>query len=121
MASRAASAAGWCARYPAADAARLAQAIAAGAGASTIAPWTSRSHTPAPGGSAMPRTGLVVAVLLLSCAGPAAAQDAKRTHTITVADYFTQADLFGIAIAPGGDGVVYTEGRWQQSTDDRKT
>src|ERR1700686_293301 len=42
---------------------------------------------------------------------------AKRA--ITIDDYFTQADLFEIACS--GDLVVYTEGRWQASTDDRKT
>src|SRR5204862_5687433 len=52
----------------------------------------------------------------------AAAQPApKRTHDITVADYFTQADLFAIALSPNNVFIAYTEGRWQQSTDDRKT
>ena len=40
-------------------------------------------------------------------------------HTITIDDYFTQADLFGIAYST--KYIAYTEGRWQESTDDRKT
>jgi dipeptidyl aminopeptidase/acylaminoacyl peptidase len=48
------------------------------------------------------------------------AQTPKRTHDITIDDYFTQADIFQIATSEAGD-VAYTEGRWQQSTDDRKS
>ena len=44
-----------------------------------------------------------------------------RTHDITVDDYFTQADIFASVISPDGKHVAWTEGRWQQSTDDRKT
>ncbi len=40
-------------------------------------------------------------------------------RAITIDDYFTQADSFQVAYDIGG--VVYTEGRWQESTDDRKT
>lgn len=71
----------------------------------------------------MPRRGLrfLALVLPLCLVGPAAAQPApKRTHDITVADYFTQADLFAVALSPDGNFIAYTEGRWQQSTDDRK-
>jgi dipeptidyl aminopeptidase/acylaminoacyl peptidase len=53
---------------------------------------------------------------------PAAWADApKRTHDITVDDYFTQADLFDCKMSPDGKLVAYVEGRWQQSTNDRKT
>ncbi len=68
-----------------------------------------------------PNRQRLIAVALLLVAAPAAAQDARRTHTITLDDYFTQADLFAVAIAPKADRVAYTEGRWQEATDDRKT
>ncbi len=45
---------------------------------------------------------------------------AQGKRDITVDDYFTQADIFQIAISHKGDVVAYTEGRWQKSTDDRK-
>jgi dipeptidyl aminopeptidase/acylaminoacyl peptidase len=48
-------------------------------------------------------------------------QAPQRTHDITIDDYFTQADLFAAVISPSGNQVAYIEGRWQQSTDDRKT
>jgi dipeptidyl aminopeptidase/acylaminoacyl peptidase len=54
-------------------------------------------------------------------AASARAQAPARTHDITVDDYFSQADLFGVALAPDGEHVAYIEGRWQKSTDDRKT
>jgi dipeptidyl aminopeptidase/acylaminoacyl peptidase len=57
----------------------------------------------------------------LALTAPACAQAPARTHDITVDDYFTQADLFSVALAPDGQHVAYTEGRWQKSTDDRKT
>jgi dipeptidyl aminopeptidase/acylaminoacyl peptidase len=57
-------------------------------------------------------------VLLL---GPARAEAPKRGHDITVDDYFSLATPFECAIAPDGRHVAYTEGRWQQSTDDRKS
>jgi dipeptidyl aminopeptidase/acylaminoacyl peptidase len=40
-------------------------------------------------------------------------------RAITIDDYFTQADLFSVAYSP--KWIAYTEGRWQESTDDRKT
>src|SRR5205085_2797959 len=49
------------------------------------------------------------------------AADPERNHDITVDDYFTLSNLFEIAMSPDGKHVAYTEGRWQQSTDDRKT
>ena len=45
----------------------------------------------------------------------------KGTHDITIDDYFTQADILQIASAPDFSHVAYTEGRWQKTTDDRKT
>ena len=70
----------------------------------------------------MHRCRLAVALWLgLILAAPTRAQAPARTHNITVDDYFTQADLFSIALAPDGEHVAYTVGRWQKSTDDRKT
>src|SRR5262245_43358167 len=44
---------------------------------------------------------------------------AQANRTITIDDYFTQADIFGLAYS--AKYIAYTEGRWQESTDDRKT
>ncbi len=60
---------------------------------------------------------ILVVALLVPCLLYAQPAPAKRA--ITVADYFTQADLFGIAYSE--KWIAYTEGRWQESTDDRKT
>lgn len=56
--------------------------------------------------------------LLLVLASPVSAQ-APAKRAITIDDYFTQADLFGVAYS--SSGIVYVEGRWQESTNDRKT
>jgi dipeptidyl aminopeptidase/acylaminoacyl peptidase len=72
----------------------------------------------------MHRSGLPCLAVLLAFFVPlpsARAGSPQRQHDITVDDYFTQADLFQAVIAPDGKHVAYTEGRWQQSTDDRKT
>src|SRR5262245_20822803 len=61
---------------------------------------------------------LTLCVLLLVPALVAA--QPPRTHQITIDDYFTQADIFQIALSPKASHVAYTEGRWQESTDDRK-
>jgi dipeptidyl aminopeptidase/acylaminoacyl peptidase len=59
-----------------------------------------------------------VVVVLAGLVAPSQAQPpAKRA--ITIDDYFTQADLFGVAYSP--QYIAYSEGRWQESTDDRKT
>jgi dipeptidyl aminopeptidase/acylaminoacyl peptidase len=67
-----------------------------------------------------PRTLPLKFVVLLLLIQPAAllAQE-KARRTITIDDYFTQADIFELAV---GDQrrVAYTEGRWQKSADDRK-
>src|SRR5262245_57259914 len=44
--------------------------------------------------------------------------DAQPNRNITIVDYFTQADLFQVAYSK--ELIAYTEGRWQESTDDRK-
>jgi dipeptidyl aminopeptidase/acylaminoacyl peptidase len=44
---------------------------------------------------------------------------AQEKRAITIDDYFTQADLFEVAFS--ANNVVYTEARWQEATDDRKT
>ncbi len=61
---------------------------------------------------------LVILLTVLSPL-PVFAQPAPAKRAITVADYFTQADLFGIAYSE--NYVAYTEGRWQEATNDRKT
>src|SRR5687768_2389395 len=64
------------------------------------------------------RTSIAACFLIaFVCSEPILAQPAKRA--ITIDDYFTQADLFEVAFS--ANDVVYTEGRWQESTDDRKT
>ena len=64
--------------------------------------------------------GPLLCLLLLVSAAPANAEAPRRTHTITVDDYFDQATIFESVISPDGQHVAYTEGRWQKSTDDRK-
>jgi dipeptidyl aminopeptidase/acylaminoacyl peptidase len=70
----------------------------------------------------MCRRLLLSAVLLLPLlAAPVRAEAPKRDHDITVDDYFTLATILDCVISPDAKLVAYTEGRWQQSTDDRKT
>jgi hypothetical protein len=59
----------------------------------------------------------IIAILLIALFPSSILAQGKRA--ITIDDYFTQADLFGVAYSP--KWVAYTEGRWQESTDDRKT
>jgi dipeptidyl aminopeptidase/acylaminoacyl peptidase len=66
----------------------------------------------------LPFAWLVVGWFLFIGPAPIHAQ-APAKRSITVDDYFTQADLFGVAYSP--QYIAYTEGRWQESTDDRKT
>ncbi len=68
----------------------------------------------------MHRCRLAALWLGLVLVSPAHTQAPARTHDITVDDYFTQADLFALALSPDGAHVAYTEGRWQKSTNDRK-
>src|SRR5262245_33018601 len=64
---------------------------------------------------------IVVSVACLSLQSSFTLAEApKRTHAITIDDYFTQADIFELALSPVAHTVAYTEGRWQESTDDRK-
>jgi dipeptidyl aminopeptidase/acylaminoacyl peptidase len=51
----------------------------------------------------------------------AAAEAPRRTHDITVEDYFTVSGIVQHAISPDGKYVAYTEARWQKATNDRKT
>jgi dipeptidyl aminopeptidase/acylaminoacyl peptidase len=63
----------------------------------------------------------LAAVLLLCVCVPAwAAEPVKRTHTVTIDDYFTLAHPMEVALTPGGQGVAWAEARWQKSSDDRK-
>jgi dipeptidyl aminopeptidase/acylaminoacyl peptidase len=66
------------------------------------------------------RLAAVALCLGLTLAAPSRAQTPARNHDITIDDYFTQADIFSVALSPDGNHVAYTEGRWQKSTDDRK-
>jgi dipeptidyl aminopeptidase/acylaminoacyl peptidase len=64
---------------------------------------------------------LLALALVLLVLPPVHAGAPKRHHDITIDDYFTQADIFQSVISPDSKHVAYTEGRWQKSTDDRKT
>jgi dipeptidyl aminopeptidase/acylaminoacyl peptidase len=59
-------------------------------------------------------------LLVVLIVAPASAEPLRRDHDITIDDYFTQATLFSASISPDGKLVAYTDGRWQESTDDRK-
>jgi dipeptidyl aminopeptidase/acylaminoacyl peptidase len=64
----------------------------------------------------------IAALTLLAawfCAGRG--EGPARDHDITVADYFTQAELFEVAVSPDGKWVAYSEGRWQESSNDRRS
>jgi dipeptidyl aminopeptidase/acylaminoacyl peptidase len=67
------------------------------------------------------RTELWVIGAVLTLAAATRADGTRRTHDITVDDYFTQADILQSRLAPDGKHVAYAEGRWQKSTNDRKT
>ncbi|HZZ77955.1 MAG TPA: S9 family peptidase [Gemmataceae bacterium] len=62
---------------------------------------------------------LIFACLLLLFAPAFVHAQPTAKRAITVDDYFSQADLFGVAYSP--KWTAYVEGRWQESTDDRKT
>ena len=64
-------------------------------------------------------TRLLLSVVCFLFASTAWAQS-TRTHAITVDDYFSLGTIFDIALSPDGKTIAYTEGRWQQSSDDRK-
>jgi dipeptidyl aminopeptidase/acylaminoacyl peptidase len=65
------------------------------------------------------RAGFAV-VLLLTGSSLLADEQLKR-HEITIDDYFTLAFISEQMISPNGKSVGYAEGRWQSSTNDRKT
>ena len=69
----------------------------------------------------MLRLVLPVLVILAFANAFAPAQQPQRTHDITVADYFTQRDLFDCRMSPNGEQVAYILGEWQKSSNDRKT
>ncbi len=64
---------------------------------------------------------VVITSFVLALGTPLWAEAPKRDHDITVDDYFTQADISQIALAPDGQHVAYTEGRWHAVSDSRKT
>src|SRR5687768_17445534 len=49
------------------------------------------------------------------------AEDSKRTHEITVDDYFTLDVILQQQISPNGAHVAYTLARWDKSTNGRRT
>src|SRR5262249_28612510 len=66
---------------------------------------------------------IVLTALITFCCSPGlvkSADDPVRDHDITVEDYFSQALVMEIAMSPEGRGVVYSEGRWRQASNDRK-
>ncbi len=65
------------------------------------------------------RAGLIVLLVLVTPA--LRAGEPARTHDITLDDYFTLAFIAEQAISPDGNSVAYAEGRWQSTTNDRKT
>jgi acylaminoacyl-peptidase len=73
--------------------------------------------------AALGQAALLVLLLQLSVGqaadDPPSGKPAK--HQITVDDYFTLGMLGEVAISPDGTQVAYTEGRWQESTNDRKS
>ena len=46
---------------------------------------------------------------------------AKKTHDITIDDYFTLAAVSELAVSPDGRQVAYTESRWQKPDQERQT
>src|SRR5260370_30871521 len=60
---------------------------------------------------------LLMGLVLFSATSLHGQGPARRA--ITSDDYFAQADLFGVAYS--ARFIAYTEGRWQESTDDRKS
>jgi dipeptidyl aminopeptidase/acylaminoacyl peptidase len=65
--------------------------------------------------------GFVQFIVMLSVTSPVWAEEPKGTHNITLDDYFTLAAISEATISPDGKCVAYSEGRWQATTNDRKT
>jgi dipeptidyl aminopeptidase/acylaminoacyl peptidase len=63
---------------------------------------------------------LCSAFLVLASLGVALADAPKRTHSITIDDYFTMATPVEVAVSPDGRYVAYTDARWQKASNDRK-
>ncbi|HKB39385.1 MAG TPA: S9 family peptidase, partial [Gemmataceae bacterium] len=63
---------------------------------------------------------LSVLSLVLCFTSAVAAEAPRRTHDITVEDYFGVSVIPQHAISPDGNYVAYIEARWQKSTNDRK-
>ncbi len=63
--------------------------------------------------------GLIIVLILVTPA--LRAGEPARTHHITLDDYFTRAFIAVLAISPDGNSVACAEGRWQSTTNDRKT
>jgi dipeptidyl aminopeptidase/acylaminoacyl peptidase len=68
------------------------------------------------------RLQILTALIAFACSADLlrSADAPVRDHDITVEDYFSQADIMEIAMSPDGRWVAYSEGRWKQSTNDRK-
>ena len=63
---------------------------------------------------------LLIVMPILFALVTAHAEEPKRSHTITLDDFFSLAWLSEVAISPNGQSVAYADARWQQSTDDQK-
>ncbi|WP_397569292.1 S9 family peptidase [Schlesneria sp. T3-172] len=53
--------------------------------------------------------------LIFTTATPSAGEETKRTHSVTIADYFTQGHITECEISPNGQHVAYVERRWGES------
>ena len=63
----------------------------------------------------------LVTLSLIFCLVPTAFGEApKRSHAITVEDYFSLSMLLESTVSPDGKYVAYTEARWHKASDDRK-
>lgn len=58
---------------------------------------------------------------LCQCAISAAARADEAQRPVTIDDHFTLANLGAAVISPSGDKIAYTESRWQEATNDRKS
>ena len=63
----------------------------------------------------------LVTLFLVFCFIPTAFGEApKRSHAITVEDYFSLSMPLQASVSPDGKYVAYTEARWHKASDDRK-
>jgi dipeptidyl aminopeptidase/acylaminoacyl peptidase len=63
----------------------------------------------------------VVLCLTLPATYDAVAESPDRTHQIVPEDYFSIANITGLAVSPDGGRVAYTEMRWEPPEDTRNT